>query len=178
MAESGSPTGTSILGLLARLVALVSLWIAVLVTPFVLIGLIFAEYTRTAIAGFSIILALVISKGWGAARPETDAGVARPGERGGIEAVIRRLEGNYRELALALIARPSELRGLEIRFLRVHLGLSRDELAAVLRVDPSGVSRWEEDEAPIESQADRMLRTMVLRPGGRIAGRNLSGGAS
>jgi putative zinc finger/helix-turn-helix YgiT family protein len=81
----------------------------------------------------------------------------------GEEAIrIPRLNHLLRALALGVIAKPYELTGEELRFLRKYLGLSATEFASILSVDKSTLSRWENGDQPLGSQSDRLVRTVVL----------------
>lgn len=54
---------------------------------------------------------------------------------------------NYNELRailfVALIRKPSRLSGAEIHFLRLHLEMTQDSFAKLLKVERSLVSKWE-----------------------------------
>jgi DNA-binding transcriptional regulator YiaG len=85
---------------------------------------------------------------------------------GATEEVWPALEPMYRALAAAIIAKPHRLTGAEIRVLRNVLGWTAVELAALLGVSSSQVSRWENDREPVGPVADRMVRAILaLREG-------------
>ena len=77
------------------------------------------------------------------------------------EVVIPRIEALHRAIARAVIAKRDRLAPEEVRFLRKVLGLSGQDFAARIGVDPATVSRWENAKDPIGPIADRALRLMV-----------------
>ena len=91
-----------------------------------------------------------------------DVDVRRCPECGAHEVVIPRIEELFRTIAFAVIHKPARLSGAEVRFLRKYLGLSGTAFAEHMGVDPSTVSNWENDKAPIGSPSDRLLRMMVV----------------
>jgi putative zinc finger/helix-turn-helix YgiT family protein len=68
-------------------------------------------------------------------------------------------------LARLLVDKPSRLAGEEIRFLRTYLGKSTSDFANLMGVTRENVSRWENDQTPIGSPADRLLRMLVVHVG-------------
>ncbi|MEW5851355.1 MAG: type II TA system antitoxin MqsA family protein [Myxococcota bacterium] len=79
------------------------------------------------------------------------------------EVSIPRIERLHRAVALALAAKPERLTNNEIRFLRKHLGWSRDDCAGIMDVVPETVSRWENGRIPMSRMAERFLRLAVIR---------------
>jgi putative transcriptional regulator len=79
-----------------------------------------------------------------------------------VEVVIPRIEQLHRAIATALVHKPSRLSGAEMRFLRKEIGFSAADFAARMGVDPSTVSRWENDKDPVGALADRLVRLMVV----------------
>jgi len=57
-----------------------------------------------------------------------------------------------------LLKKPSQLRGEELRFIRKYVGLKAADLAKMLSVDPSTVSKWETGESPIGPANDKLFR--------------------
>ena len=66
-----------------------------------------------------------------------------------------------RTIAVALIDKPSELAGDEIRFLRKYLGEGSENFAQMLGIDRSHLSRIENGALPISRQTDRLVRTLA-----------------
>jgi len=91
-------------------------------------------------------------------------------ECGNVEPLIHGAKGLMRTLALAVIHKPTPLCGVEIRFLRKHIGWKAIEMAGVLGVDKTTFSKWENDQVPIGPQSDRLLRLIVK---GRILAEEL-----
>ncbi|HEY8378319.1 MAG TPA: helix-turn-helix domain-containing protein [Nannocystis sp.] len=51
----------------------------------------------------------------------------------------------------------------EFKFLRKHLGWASQDLARKFGVDPSTVSRWENEAEPLSRWADRLIRLAVAK---------------
>jgi putative zinc finger/helix-turn-helix YgiT family protein len=67
-----------------------------------------------------------------------------------------------RTIAVALIDKPSELAGDEVRFLRKYLGEGSSTFAQMLGIDRSHLSRVENGAMAISRQTDRLVRTLAL----------------
>jgi DNA-binding transcriptional regulator YiaG len=67
-----------------------------------------------------------------------------------------------RTIAVALIDKPSELAGDEVRFLRKYLGEGSTSFAQMLGIDRSHLSRVENGAMAISRQTDRLVRTLAL----------------
>lgn len=67
-----------------------------------------------------------------------------------------------RTIAVALIDKPSELAGDEVRFLRKYLGEGSIAFAQMLGIDRSHLSRIENGAMAISRQTDRLVRTLAL----------------
>jgi putative zinc finger/helix-turn-helix YgiT family protein len=78
-----------------------------------------------------------------------------------VELPLPRVTELHRVIATAVIHKPARLSGAEVRYLRKHLGWSGEDFAAHMGVDPSTVSKWENDKEPIGPGSDRLLRMMV-----------------
>ena len=70
-------------------------------------------------------------------------------------------EGLMLTAALARIINPYKLNGKEIQFLRKVLDLKASSLAQALEVTPETISRWENDQRPINSSSEKLLRMIV-----------------
>ena len=67
-------------------------------------------------------------------------------------------------VALALCFMPVRLIGAEIRFIRRVLGMTGQELASAVEMDPATLSRWEHGKQEIGGWADKAIRmAAVLR---------------
>lgn len=80
---------------------------------------------------------------------------------GDYEVEFEKLSGLMRALVVAVLRKPARLAGVEVTFLRNHLGLTGRELARTLGVSPAALSRWEQDKDPIGGISDRALRMLV-----------------
>lgn len=67
-----------------------------------------------------------------------------------------------RTIAVALIDKPSELAGDEVRFLRKFLGEGSGTFAQMLGIDRSHLSRVENGAMAISRQTDRLVRMLAL----------------
>jgi DNA-binding transcriptional regulator YiaG len=64
---------------------------------------------------------------------------------------------------MLVIHKPARLSGAEVRYLRKSLGWSGEDFAKHMGVDPSTVSKWENEKEPIGTSSDRLLRLMIAR---------------
>ena len=69
----------------------------------------------------------------------------------------------HRVIAMAVIHKPARLSSAEVRYLRKYLGWSGQDFAEHMGVDPSTVSKWENDKEAIGAPSDRLLRLLVAR---------------
>ncbi len=75
---------------------------------------------------------------------------------------IPKVELVHRTIALALVERnPGRMTGEQFRFLRKHLELTGDRLAAYLHTDRTKISKWETGEDAIGSSTDRLVRLLT-----------------
>jgi putative zinc finger/helix-turn-helix YgiT family protein len=79
------------------------------------------------------------------------------------EVAIPRLARLHRTLALAVAKSTARLTGVEIRFLRKHIGWSGRDFARHFGVTPETVSRWENEREPMGAAAERLLRVLAVR---------------
>lgn len=86
-------------------------------------------------------------------------------ECGNEDPVIPRINDLMRALVIAIIAKPYRLTGEEVRFLRKYLRKTAAEVAQLLHVDKTTISKWENEEDPIGEQSDRLLRVITLALG-------------
>lgn len=81
---------------------------------------------------------------------------------GAIVPEIPYIEGLHVLIAIAILQKNSLLSGDEIRFLRKNTGLSQMELAKIIGVHATRVSKWEADDGHIGKNNDRLLRAYCL----------------
>ncbi len=67
-----------------------------------------------------------------------------------------------RTIAVALVDKPYELAGYEVRFLRKYLGEGSISFAKMLGIDRSHLSRVENGAMAISRQTDRLVRALAL----------------
>lgn len=74
---------------------------------------------------------------------------------------IEQTDALHKLLAGELVKKPGRLTGKELRFLRVHLGLSQAALGQAQGVSEQNVSLWER-HGKVPRANDQLLRLMVL----------------
>ncbi len=79
-----------------------------------------------------------------------------------VDPIIPRANELMRVLAFAVVRKPCGLVGQEVRFLRKYLGMTGEEFGALLHVDKTTLSKWENGEDPVGGQSDRLIRLMAL----------------
>ena len=77
--------------------------------------------------------------------------------------IIPRIEELHDRLARAIALKPAPLAGPEIRFLRKQLGMSARKWAALMHVDHTTLSRWENGTQEIGPQSDSLVRLLFFR---------------
>lgn len=65
-------------------------------------------------------------------------------------------------VALALCFMPARLTGAEVRFIRRVLGMTGQDLAAAVEMDPSTLSRWENGKQTVGGRADKAIRMAAV----------------
>jgi DNA-binding transcriptional regulator YiaG len=81
---------------------------------------------------------------------------------GNVDPIIQKLSKIMRLIALAIIRKPYRLTGAEVRFLRKFLHMNGADFSALLKVDKTTLSKWENDAIEIGGQTDRLIRTIVI----------------
>lgn len=82
-----------------------------------------------------------------------------------VDPVIPRMSEIMRLIGIAIAMQPRSLRGDEVRYLRKYLGVSAERFAAILGVNKSVMSRWENGHDDIGQQSDRLIRLVFLAQG-------------
>jgi len=77
--------------------------------------------------------------------------------------ILHRIDELHESLARAVALKPAPLSGAEIRFLRKELGLSGRKWAALLRIDHTTLSRWENDAQERSQHNDLLIRLLFFR---------------
>ena len=81
---------------------------------------------------------------------------------GNTDVIIPQLGKVMRLIAVAVIRKPYRLTGAEVRYLRKHLGMTGAEFAALLPVDKTTLSKWENNDDPVGEQSDRLIRVIAI----------------
>ena len=69
----------------------------------------------------------------------------------------------HRVIAESIVTYQYKMSGKELRFLRTEMGLTQDNLAAILKVKLLTISRWEREESPIKHTAEILIRLMAIK---------------
>ncbi len=91
--------------------------------------------------------------------------IIRCPECGNEDPIIPRVNDLMRALARAVIRKPCRLEGDDVRFLRKYLRMTQEQLASLLHVDKTNVSKWENREDRVGAQSDRLIRAVALALG-------------
>jgi YgiT-type zinc finger domain-containing protein len=75
---------------------------------------------------------------------------------------IPRFNDLLRTIAIALVGKPGELTGEEVRFLRGYLQRPAQDFAKMLSISPSHLSRIENGSMKVGPQTDRLIRFTAL----------------
>lgn len=82
---------------------------------------------------------------------------------GETELVLPRVEDLHSAIAVSVIEKPERLTPAETKYLRLQLGLERQDFADAMSVSPASVSRWEGGRLEMSEMAERLLRSMVAQ---------------
>lgn len=82
---------------------------------------------------------------------------------GKIEAKIPRIDELNKVIVKCIISKPQRLINKEIKYLRKYMGFKAVELANILGVDKSTLSRWESGTVKIGIANDKLLRLIAIR---------------
>jgi putative zinc finger/helix-turn-helix YgiT family protein len=91
--------------------------------------------------------------------------ITRCAKCGNDDVVIPRLNDLMRTLAFAVVSQPYRLQGEDVRFLRKYLNMTQAQLAELLDIHKTNLSKWENNEDKIGEQSDRLIRAVSLALG-------------
>lgn len=74
---------------------------------------------------------------------------------------IRNVAGLHKVIAHCIITRTHSIKPDELRFLRTEMGLTRGELAELVKKDQQTIGRWERGETAIDQNAEFLIRTVA-----------------
>lgn len=80
---------------------------------------------------------------------------------GSVEPIIPNMDGLMLTLATAIVCSPQKLDGEEVRFLRKYVGKSATEFARFLHIDPTHLSKIENEKTEIGSSLDKLVRLVA-----------------
>ena len=81
---------------------------------------------------------------------------------GNEDPIIPKVNDLMRAIAIAVIMKPYQIRGEDVRFLRKYLRMTGAEFAHLIDVDKTTLSKWENNDDVVGSQSDRLIRLTVL----------------
>lgn len=68
----------------------------------------------------------------------------------------------HQVIAEGIVSLPVKMTGPELRFLRTEMGLTQEQLAEILKVQPLSVSRWERGD-PITDTSEMLIRLLAAK---------------
>jgi transcriptional regulator with XRE-family HTH domain len=74
-----------------------------------------------------------------------------------------------RVIAEALVLKPSQLTGKEIRFLRKYIDFTGEQFGKKLGLTKEHVSRIENEKHPVGAQTDRLIRYLAISASSSLA---------
>jgi transcriptional regulator with XRE-family HTH domain len=84
------------------------------------------------------------------------------GRCGSLTPVLSKINKLMQVIAEALILKPSQLTGKEIRFLRKYIGFTGEQFGKKLGLTKEHVSRIENEKHRVGAQTDRLIRYLVI----------------
>jgi DNA-binding transcriptional regulator YiaG len=94
-----------------------------------------------------------------------DIQIVRCERCGNVDPIIPRLSEVISVLTSAIVRKPCPLTGEEVRFLRKQIDMNGETFARHLGVDKTTLSKWENNQIPIGTNSDRLIRAVVLALG-------------
>jgi DNA-binding transcriptional regulator YiaG len=83
-----------------------------------------------------------------------------------VDPVVPKMNAVMRTILHAVANKPTRLSGTDLRFARQSFQISGAEMSKIMHVDPSTLSKWENDDDPIGWQSDLLTRLFILQQGG------------
>jgi transcriptional regulator with XRE-family HTH domain len=81
---------------------------------------------------------------------------------GTLTPVLSKINKLMQVIAEALVLKPSQLTGKEIRFLRKYIGFTGERFGKKLGLTKEHVSRIENEKHPVGAQTDRLIRYLAI----------------
>jgi putative zinc finger/helix-turn-helix YgiT family protein len=82
-----------------------------------------------------------------------------------VDPIIPSLKDLFSSLAYAVVNKPSRLRGDEIRFLRKYIHKTQGQFARILQLDPTTISKYENNDDVPGPQTDKLIRLVAIALG-------------
>lgn len=92
-----------------------------------------------------------------------------------VDPIIPDVNDLMRAIAWYIATQRFRLTGEDVRFLRKYLKMTGVGFAELLGVDKSTLSKWENDDDPIGTANERLIRTVTLALGDRLKERATEG---
>ena len=81
---------------------------------------------------------------------------------GSVTPLLSNINQLMQVIACALVLKPSELAGKEIRFLRKYIGLTGEQFGRKLGLTKEHISRIENEKHPVGPQTERLIRYVSI----------------
>lgn len=65
-------------------------------------------------------------------------------------------------ILIAIVLHEHAMSPAELRFLRIELGLTQDQLAVLLHCDPNKIEQWENGSEPLDRRSELVIRQLVV----------------
>jgi len=88
---------------------------------------------------------------------------------GTLTPVLSKINNLMQVIAEALVLKPSQLTGKEIRFLRKYIGFTGERFGKKLGLTKEHVSRIENEKHPVGAQTDRLIRYLAVSASSNLA---------
>jgi putative zinc finger/helix-turn-helix YgiT family protein len=82
-----------------------------------------------------------------------------------VDPIIPSLNDLFSSLAHAVVNKPSRLKGDEIRFLRKYVHKTQAQFARIVGLDPTTISKYENDDDIPGAQTDKLIRLVATALG-------------
>ena len=83
-------------------------------------------------------------------------------ECGSLTPVLSEINKLMQVIAEALVLKPSQLTGKEVRYLRKYIGFTGEQFGKKLGLTKEHVSRMENEKYPVGTQTDRLIRYVAI----------------
>lgn len=82
--------------------------------------------------------------------------------------VLSKINNLMQVIAAALVLKPSQLTGKEIRFVRKYIGLTGEQFGKKMGLTKHHISRIETEKYPVGAQTDRLIRFLAISASSKL----------